>query len=408
MGTTPAPGGAGTSEAIGPGTARFPGLSPLLFVGLVVASIGGPLALVALQIPASSDAAAGIPWVTLGGTILFLFPLAVWWGYSRHVVSAGGLTAFVEAAAGRRVATVQGVLWIVSYALYMVYTIPQVVYEILPAAIPVLVVLQPVVTIAIVVAIGGLALLPLRYAAGVISLLALAQVVLVLILGGGAVANPAPPADPVTLGAVPLATAQASLFYVCGSLPLFLGSEVRGGARTVSRGLLIGFAVAAVVVVVGAAAVARAGIDGDAFIPGQALANRFGARTLGTFVGLGVVVSTCVIVLAEFLATTRLVHHLFEWPVRRVTAVMAAALVVAGALTLINPIGIYNVLIKPSLIALWLSQVLVFAVYPLFRARTAEKGGVRRGLAAPIAIATIASAVAVFGLVSVTILPSSS
>jgi hypothetical protein len=74
--------------------------------------------------------------------------------------------------------------------------------------------------------------------------------------------------------------------------------------------------------------------------------------------------------------------------------------------TLINPIGIYEALLKPSLIALWLSQVVVFAVYPLYRARTAE--GRPGRLAGPIGIAVVASAIAVFGLVSVTILPAAS
>ncbi len=407
MAISPAPEGAGTGEAVGPGVRGVPGLSPLLFAGIVVASIGGPLALVALQIPASSEIASRVPWVTLAGTLLFLAPIAVWFGYARRIVSAGGLTAFVEEAAGRRVALAQGVLWIVSYALYMVYTIPQVVYEMLPAAVPVPAALQPFLAIAIAVAVGGVALLPLRWAVSVTCVLALVQIVLVLALTAVVLPHPAS-AAPVSpaFGAAAVATAQASLFYVCGSLPLFLGAEVRGGGRAVSRGLLAGFAVAAVVVLIGVAAVARAGVDGDAAMPGQELAARVGAPGLGVAVGVGAAVSTCVIVLAEFLALTRLVHYLFVWPVRRVTAVMAVVLVAGTAVTLVNPIAIYEALLKPSLIALWLSQVVVFAVYPLYRARTSD--GPRRSLAAPIGVAGVASAIAVFGLVSVTILPAAS
>ena len=408
MATASTPSGSGTHGAVGAGPHLTPGLHPLLFTGIVVASIGGPLALVALQIPASSETASRVFWVTLGGTVLFLAPMAVWYGYARRIASAGGLTAFVEAAAGRRVALAQGVLWIVSYALYMVYTIPQVVYEMLPAAVPIPAPAQPFLAVGIVVAVGGVALLPLRWAVSVAALLALAQVVLVLALAGAVLPHP-PSARPFSpaLGAASLATAQASLFYVCGSLPLFLGSEVRGGARTVSRGLVAGFAVAAVVVLIGVFAVTRGGVNGALGIPGQQLANGVGARRLGLAIGVGAAVSTAVIVLAEFLAMTRLIHHLFVWPVRPVTAVMAAALVVATAVTLVNPIGIYDALIKPSLVALWLSQVIVFAVYPLYRARL-EPG--RRGgsLAAPVAAAAVASALAVFGLVSVTILPASS
>ncbi|MBO0707867.1 MAG: hypothetical protein J2P44_05830, partial [Candidatus Dormibacteraeota bacterium] len=365
---------AGTRE----GPVSGSGLSPLLFAGIVVASIGGPLALVALQIPASSEIASRVPWVTLAGTVLFLAPIAVWYGYARRIASAGGLTAFVEAAAGRRVATAQGALWIVSYALYMVYTIPQVVYEMLPAAVSIPTWAQPALAIGMAVAVGGTALLPLRWAVSLAALVAVAQILLVLMLAGVVLPHPARAlsASPA-FGAASLATAQASLFYVCGSLPLFLSSEVEGGARGASRGLLVGFAVAAVVVLVGVAAVARAGIQGDSVaIPGQHLASGLGAPGLGLAVGVGASVSTAVVVLAEFLAMSRLVHHLFVWPVRRVTLVMAAALVAGTAVTLVNPIGIYEALLKPSLIALWLSQVIVFAVYPLYRARM-EPG--RRG-----------------------------
>jgi hypothetical protein len=44
--------------------------------------------------------------------------------------------------------------------------------------------------------------------------------------------------------------------------------------------------------------------------------------------------------------------------------VLAAALVLSAPVTLINPDRIYSFLIKPPLVALWLSQLIVFAVYP--------------------------------------------
>jgi uncharacterized membrane protein YsdA (DUF1294 family) len=44
-------------------------------------------------------------------------------------------------------------------------------------------------------------------------------------------------------------------------------------------------------------------------------------------------------------------------------------MVAAAPFTLINPDKIYDDLLMPSLIALWLSQLIVFAVYPLFAAR---------------------------------------
>jgi hypothetical protein len=50
--------------------------------------------------------------------------------FGRHVSGSGGLFGFVEAAAGRRVALAQAAIWIVSYALYLVYTTVQIVYDI--------------------------------------------------------------------------------------------------------------------------------------------------------------------------------------------------------------------------------------------------------------------------------------
>ena len=49
----------------------------------------------------------------LAATVVFVAPLAIWLRYSSKISSSGGLYAFVEAAAGRRVALAQAALWIV-------------------------------------------------------------------------------------------------------------------------------------------------------------------------------------------------------------------------------------------------------------------------------------------------------
>jgi hypothetical protein len=59
---------------------------------------------------------------------------------------------------------------------------------------------------------------------------------------------------------------------------------------------------------------------------------------------------------------------------------------------LINPDRIYDDLVTPSLFALWLSQLITFAVYPRFVAR---RGG---PLGPALAVAAGASALAVYGL----------
>ena len=81
-----------------------------------------------------------------------------------------------------------------------------------------------------------------------------------------------------------------------------------------------------------------------------------------------------------------------SWPRRRVIVVLGAALVAVAPFTLINPERIYNALLTPSLVALWLSQLIVFAVYPRFAARQHSRPVPAWGLA------IAASAFAIYGL----------
>ncbi len=74
------------------------------------------------------------------------------------------------------------------------------------------------------------------------------------------------------------------------------------------------------------------------------------------------------------------------------TIAIGAVLVLAAPITLIDPQGFYNTLLEPSLIALWLSQLIVFAVYPSF----ARKHGNR--LAPAWALATVAVGLSLYGL----------
>jgi len=69
-----------------------------------------------------------------------------------------------------------------------------------------------------------------------------------------------------------------------------------------------------------------------------------------------------------------------------------AMVAVAAPFTLINPERIYDDLLTPSLIALWLSQLIVFAVYPRFAARQHDRP-------LPAWVLTVAAtAFAVYGL----------
>jgi hypothetical protein len=109
-------------------------------------------------------------------------------------------------------------------------------------------------------------------------------------------------------------------------------------------------------------------------------------------VGIGVAVSVAGVMLVEYLALSRLVNAVTSWPLRPVIAAIGAALVVSAPVILINPERIYSDLITASLVALWVSQLIVFAVYPRFVAR-------HRGRAVPAWIlAIVSTGFAVYGL----------
>jgi len=97
---------AGTTAGRPPRTPAARPVSAWAFAGVAVTSFGGPLALAALYAPGivagSAGASAGLAMVA--AMAVFAFPLAIWLRYARQVNGAGGLYAFVAAAAGRRVA----------------------------------------------------------------------------------------------------------------------------------------------------------------------------------------------------------------------------------------------------------------------------------------------------------------
>ena len=93
----------------------------------------------------------------------------------------------------------------------------------------------------------------------------------------------------------------------------------------------------------------------------------FANHQLAVAVGIGVAASIAGVILIEAVALTRLLH------------------VLTAPLTLIDPERIYEGLLKPSLIALWLGQLIVFAGYPRF----ATRNGLSRFIALPIAAAAV-------------------
>jgi hypothetical protein len=173
-----------------------------------------------------ADASASAGLAMVAAAVVFAAPLAIWLRYSRQIASAGGLYAFTEAAAGRRIAMLQAGLWIVSYLLYL---------------------------IAIPVALAGVLTAGRRATLIVTGTLAVGQVAIAAALAGVTIAHlGAPggsfgPAESASAGTLATATGQTALLYICGSLPLFLGGEIARPGVTLRRGLIIGYLISAAV-----------------------------------------------------------------------------------------------------------------------------------------------------------------
>jgi hypothetical protein len=197
----------------------------------------------------------------------------------------------------------------------------------------------------------------------------LAQLVLLLVLGGVQLANvPARVASEPGGDPTGRAVGATALLFVCASLPLYLGAEVRGGSKTVRRGLA--FAVAIVGLCFFVAALGMSTVPSALLhfpVPAAAIAKYYSGRPLEVAVALGIAVGTLALIVAEYLALGRLLHWLHGPPLRRVLLWIAFPFVAADVLSLINPQEFYDKLLRPSLGALFVSQLIVFVVFPLYR-----------------------------------------
>ena len=342
-------------------------------VGVVVTSLGGPLALAALYAPhilAEVHASAGL--ASSAAAVVFLVPLAVWLGYSRRVQSGGGLFAFVEAAAGRRVALVQGALWVFSYLLYLLTTTAEIVRDVLPDAVPGSSRHSNLVGVLVPVALVAVALAGRRVTIGVLGVVGFGQLGLTALLAAVAFAHAGSSTATFATGAPPgplaTATAQTSLLYVCGSLPLFLGGEMRRPAVTMRRGLLLGYAMSAAAVTAAVVPLATRPAVLRAGLPGVDLAAQFTDRPVWLSIGGGVAVSIAGVMLVEYVALTRLLHHVTGRSLPALTVGVGVVVLASAPLTLTFP-DLYDHLLKPSLVALWASQLIVFLAYPRFARR---------------------------------------
>jgi amino acid transporter len=370
-----------------------------VFYGLAISSVGGPLALVTLFLPnALVDVRSAAGLAVLLGAVAFIFPVVAWYRYAGAVASSGGLYSFVEAAAGTNVARLHGTIWIVSYFLYLPSTIMFVLYEVLPSAFPGMTSYQAPLAIAIpvimVVALMGWRLGLYALTAAV----AVAQVALVGVLAGLEIAHlgHAPVAVAAQVpggGSLARSAASVSLLFVCASLPLYLGSEVGRPTTVTARSLPLAVGVATVCSFIGVIALGPfpSSVLG-AEVPGWSIARAVGGQAFADVVVIGTALSVLTLVLLEYVALTRLLPAMSWARPRRAELGVGIAFVASAALSLINPEAAYEKLINPALIALYLSQLVVFAVYPRFRK---QQGRMR---ATDVFVAAAASALMIYGL----------
>jgi len=349
---------------------------PLLFGGFTVSAIGGPLALAALFAPAAAGDAPALS--TLIGVALFTAPLAIWVGYSRRVASAGGLAAFVESASSRPLALVQAGIWTVSYFLYLPYTVTYVVYDVLAVVFPGIAPERSALELLLPLGIVAAVLAPLGALLRVVFAFAIVQLGLVLALAGLMLANVGLPHATLTEGAAldpsSRAGAAVGLLFVCASLPIFLGGEVAGGGRTVRLALPIAFGLVAGYLLL--AMLPLGGVPDelrDAPLPGVAIAQEYAGRGFAIMIGLAAAASVTVLIIAEYIALSRLVHWASGVSVRRALVWIAVPFVAADAISLIDPDRFYDDLLRPSLAALFLAQAIVVALYPWFLRRGRER-----------------------------------
>ena len=74
-------------------------------------------------------------------------------------------------------------------------------------------------------------------------------------------------------------------------------------------------------------------------------------------------------IVAEFVALTRLMRAMLGVSIARAARVIAVLFVAGDAISLIAPERFYSYALTPSLVALYVSQAIVFLVYPRFRGR---------------------------------------
>ncbi len=368
-----------------------------LVYGFAISVIGGPLALAAINIFGGGVGSLSIE--TLIGAILFLFPVAIWYGYSKKIASAGGLYSFVKQAAGEKIAKIQGIIFIFSYFLYIPYTITFIVYYLAPVVFPGITPYQPFLEILLPIAVIALLFSGMRSALSFLTASAIVQIVLIIGMATLLFAN-VNPSLPAAFSSSPglLHNSIAiSLSFICLSLLPFIGGEAKGGSKVIQKAFLLAFGVTAILLIIIAIPISQ--LPGslqqsysNSEIPGVNIVDYYSGTFYATIIGIFAIISTAGLIVAEFIAVGRVLYVMVKPDIRKINLILAGLFIIADFISIANPKAFYNDLIIPSIIALYISQLIVFVVYPLY----AKKGS---KISIPtISIAAVASILALAGL----------
>lgn len=355
---------------------RAPGWGSLS--GFAVAAGGGPLAVATVYLLGVGPLPLRllVPTAVLG-VALFLVPVTLWSHFAASVDAPGGQYAFVRAAWGERAARVQGGIWTFAYLLYLPYTVTYIVYYLLPVVRPVpargqvgLELLLPVVLSLPVLAGTRVALRTLT-AVAVLQLGGLLALAVVLLR-----AAPAPAAlwtlpPPYAWLRVLAGAAQIAALLVCLSLVLYLGGRAGIRGALVGRALWCGYGVLAASTVLSAWALAGTATLAAqrSELPGEVLARTYGPPSLALGVGLLALLSVAGVIVAEYVALVALWQVMGGWSERRTALGVGLLFLVGDALSLLGPRRFYNLTLPPSMVALYLAELMVFLAYPAWRRR---------------------------------------
>ena len=271
----------------------------------------------------------------------------------------------MAAVAGRRIAVAHGWVWAFAYFLYLPYTVTYVVYDVLDPVFPGIRPYRGALELLLPVALVLVALAPLQPVVAALGLLAAAQVVALLVLAGVELRHAgAGFASHPSVNDTGRAAGGSALLFVCASLPLYLGAEVRGGSRTVRRVLAGSVALVGAAFLLAALPLSHVPSSlRDAAVPGAAIAQAYSGRGLAVAVGLLTAGSALALIVAEYLALGRLLHWLHGPPVRTAIAWAAVPFLALDAISILDPARFYDDLIRPSLGALFVSQAVVFLCF---------------------------------------------